>query len=87
MLSSKIPRASAETATLNLLGLLESKASMKTRASQRAGPKSCLDCCRKVKKLAREAEAAQKSARPSTGWGTKSDSAAPSSGWGKKTGQ
>ena len=51
------------------------------------GPKSCLDCRRKAKKLARQAEAAQKSARPSTGWGTKSDSAAPSPGWGKKTGQ
>ena len=51
------------------------------------GPKSCLDCRRKAKKLARQADAAQKSAsKPTSGWGTKSDSAAPS-GWGKKSGQ
>ena len=36
MPSSKTSRASAETATPNLPGLLESKASTKTRASRRA---------------------------------------------------
>ena len=36
------------------------------------GPKSCLDCRRKAKNLARQAEAAQKSAKPSSGWGNKS---------------
>ena len=48
------------------------------------GPKSCLDCRRKAKKLARQAEAAQKSAKPSSGWGNKSGPDS-SSGWGKKT--
>ena len=46
------------------------------------GPKSCLDCRRKAKKLARQAEAAQKSAKPSSGWGNKSGPDS-SSGWGK----
>ena len=50
------------------------------------GPKSCLDCRRKAKKLVRQAEAAQKSAKPSSGWGNKSGPDS-SSGWGKKTGQ
>jgi len=50
------------------------------------GPKSCLDCRRKAKKLNRQAEAAQKSAKPSSGWGNKSGPDS-SSGWGKKTGQ
>ena len=82
MLSLKTSRASAETATLSSFGLLESKASMKTRASQLEGPKSCLDCHHKVKKLARQAKAAQKSAKPSSGWGNKSGPDS-SSGWGK----
>ena len=45
------------------------------------GPKSCLDWCHKAKKLARQADAAIKSgaAKPSSGWGSKSDS---SSKWG-----
>ena len=52
------------------------------------GPKSCLDCRRKAKKLARLADNAQKSgaAKPSSGWGSKSGSDS-SSGWGSKDGK